>query len=613
MFRPAATRWFEVLVPRAEGVHTLAELARTGAVQLELRPDCSQDCPLSLAVGQHLAEYRRLLPRYLRYWQRGRLRRGPLVEAPGVIMERALARIRAWQREADPLIDELQTCEEEQVRLKWLWQIIGRIQNSTLDFKLVTGAGPVFGTFCCILPGDAVLDLPDWALARSVPWEDEQCFMILVPLEHIAEAKARVQAHKGRIIERPTWLRADAADALVRIGTRRVFLSTRAVHLLAELDTLFEEYQLDAVLGEVAWIDWFSTQVGVLELASDNLAWITGWSDDLNGERLVAALDRAGTRALLRFRPPPDGLRPPRVLDNPRWLQPFELFARALGVPGEDEADPTPLLAFVVPLLFGYMFGDLGQGLVLVIAGLWLQRRFPMARLLVLGGLSAMVFGLLFGSLFALEGIIPALWLHPLSAPLTVLAVPMVFAVALLTLGQLLSGLGALWRGALPHWLLVDAGFLVMYLGLALTVAVPDGGFGWLALGGLGWYLGGAFLVARRWLGALAAIGHLVENGLQLLTNTLSFARVGAFALAHAALSAAILTMADAAPWWAGVLVLIVGNLVVILLEGLVVSIQTTRLVLFEFFNRFLHGTGRVFVPLAPPPSALSAAVAPGG
>jgi V/A-type H+-transporting ATPase subunit I len=437
--------------------------------------------------------------------------------------------------------------------------------------------------------------------------------MIVGPADRLDEAKARIKAQKGRIVERPSWLKGGAADSLARIRARRTFLATRRVHLLAELDTLFEEYHLDSVLGDLLWLEWFVSRVGGLELASERLVWITGWTDDLDGSRLAAALDRADTHALLRFGPPPAGANPPQVLDNPRWLKPFELFARALGVPGSDEADPTPLLAVVVPLLFGYMFGDVGQGLVLVAVGLWLRRRLDVAPLILLCGLSAMSFGLLFGSLFGLEHVIPALWLHPMSDPLTVLAVPLLFAVALLSAGHLLAGLGALHRRQLGRWLSTDAGFLVLYLGLVAMVLAPGAGFGWLALAGLAWYLLGAYLAAHRLLGAIAALGHLAESGLQLLTNTLSFARVGAFALAHAALSSAIVTMAVTAPGWAAVPILIVGNLVVILLEGLVVSIQTTRLVLFEFFNRFLRGTGRVFSPLPAPPELIKPQPSSGG
>jgi V/A-type H+-transporting ATPase subunit I len=604
MLRPVATRWFEVLCPRSEAVRTLAELARTEAVELELRRPEAADRPLAeIAAG--LTEYQRLAQRYQRYWHRGRLRRGPLLEAPVRVMERAMARIEAWRREADPLIDQLQACEEELVGLKWLGQIIGKLRGSTLDFSGITDSGPILGTFCAILPAGTRLELPAPTLARAVPWEDEDCWMFLGPVAGIEAAKGRVKAQQGRIVVRPPWLKGDAVTALARIRARRSFLSRRMIHLYAELDTLFDEFSLGDSLGEVLWLDWFSRRVGALEREGEHLAWITGWTDDLDGARLTVALERAETRALLRFAAPPADARPPRVLRNPAWLKPFELFARALGVPGADEADPTPLLA-VVPLLFGYMFGDVGQGLVLVGLGLWLMRRFDAGRLVVLCGASAMLFGLLFGSLFGIEHLIPALWLHPLEHPLTVLAVPLAFAVLLLSLGQLLAGFGALAAGRLGHWLAVDAGLLLLYLGLVGMLALPGMGTGWLALLGLAWYVGGSYWLAHRLLGALAALGHLAESGLQLLTNTLSFARVGAFALAHAALSAAIVTMAHAAPGWAAMPILILGNLVVILLEGLVVSIQATRLVLFEFFNRFLRGTGRVFSPLPAPPAIVT-------
>jgi V/A-type H+-transporting ATPase subunit I len=293
------------------------------------------------------------------------------------------------------------------------------------------------------------------------------------------------------------------------------------------------------------------------------------------------------------------------VMQNPWWAQPFELFARMLGTPSRNEADPSRLLAVLAPLLFGYMFGDVGQGLVLLGLGLWLKGRFEAARVLIAGGASAVLFGFLFGSLFASEALIPALWLHPMEHPLTVLLVPLAFAVLLLSLGQLLAGLGALWRGELGRWLSVDAGFLVFYLGvIGLVAGLP---LGWLTLAGLAWYVIGSFLRHRRLVGALAAFGHLIEDGLQILVNTLSFARVGAFALAHSALSAAVVTMAAATgSLVGGLLVMVTGNLVIIALEGLVVSIQTTRLVLFEFFNRFLRGTGRVFRPLPAPPALVT-------
>ncbi|MFY9972613.1 MAG: ATPase, partial [Chromatiaceae bacterium] len=244
MLRPASTRWFEVLCPRAQSVRTVNALASTGAIEIEVRQRAPSEMPM-----QHLAEglrdYQALAQRYGRYWARGRLRHRVLAEAPSVVLDRALTLIAAWRREADPLIDILQESEEELTRLKWLAQIIEKIAESPLDFGAVARSGPVLGTFCAILPRDAKLTVPDWALPRSVPWELERCYMFLGPRDRLDQLKLLVQSAKGRIIERPPWLTGGARDSLARIRARREFLSTRVVHLYGELDSLFEDYDLE--------------------------------------------------------------------------------------------------------------------------------------------------------------------------------------------------------------------------------------------------------------------------------------------------------------------------------------------------------------------------------
>jgi V/A-type H+-transporting ATPase subunit I len=117
------------------------------------------------------------------------------------------------------------------------------------------------------------------------------------------------------------------------------------------------------------------------------------------------------------------------------------------------------------------------------------------------------------------------------------------------------------------------------------------------------WYLIGAAVLAEdgRMAALATAAAEFVEQSLRLLVNTVSFARIGAFALAHAGLSLAIIDMASASGRIGYWIVLAIGNVLVIMLEGVVVSIQTTRLLLFEFFIRFLTGAGREFKPLPPP------------
>jgi V/A-type H+-transporting ATPase subunit I len=297
-------------------------------------------------------------------------------------------------------------------------------------------------------------------------------------------------------------------------------------------------------------------------------------------------------------------MRPPLLLANPWWARPFEIFSRAIGMPSRNEADPSVLLAIAVPLLFGYMFGDVGQGAVLAVGGALLARRFPLARLFVAGGLSAIVFGVLFGSVFSMQGVIEPRWLEPLHAPLEVLVVPLYGGAVLLTLGLALAALESFWRGEARRWLGTDAGLGMAYL--ALMWSFVDARALIVAAAAVLWFCIGHGVVAGSMRAALLAPGELVERLLQLLINTLSFARVGAFALAHAGLSAAIVALVHASdhPLVAAA-VIVAGNLLIIVLETLVVSIQTTRLVLFEFFTRFLVAEGRVFRPL-PTPSALA-------
>jgi V/A-type H+-transporting ATPase subunit I len=290
------------------------------------------------------------------------------------------------------------------------------------------------------------------------------------------------------------------------------------------------------------------------------------------------------------------------VLRNPFWARPFELFAGLLGTPDVSDVDPSRVLAFIAPLMFGYMFGDVGQGAVLLAAGLLLKDRVPALALLVPGGLAAIVFGFLFGSVFGIENWLPALWLHPMEHPLTILGVSLGFGVLVVSLGMLFDTLQCHWRGEARKFWGSRLGIPLTYAGLLLSILDPRAL--WLLVAGAAWYIGGAARLepAHRGEAVAEAAMDYGETLLQLVVNTISFVRVGAFALAHGGLSAAVIGIAGAADSMTGqVLLLALGNALVIALEGLVVSIQTTRLVLFEFFVRFLRASGRRFCPLPDP------------
>ncbi len=368
-------------------------------------------------------------------------------------------------------------------------------------------------------------------------------------------------------------------------------LETQRNQLAYQEQALAEQHDLAKSLAILERLQWFVDNAAYGS-TSHYFVEITGWFHSPSPRALESQLAALFTTPyILTTPPPPLGIPMPVILHNPPWVQPFEWFVKAMGMPDKNQIDPSSLLAFLVPILFGYMFGDVGQGAVLAALG-YAFRRTAVGRLLFLGGLSAMFFGLLYGEFFALEGILPALWLSPLHEPLPLLVVPLLFAMLLLSLGLFFNVLQQWWARSADFW--PSIGLWLLYSSLALSLALPW--FLWLAIPAL------ILILLGKGFGHLgAAVAELLENAVQLAMNTLSFIRVGAFALAHAGLASAVGSLAAGAPWWLAAVIFLFGNLLILLIEGLAVSIQTTRLVLFEFFVRFFKGNGSAFVALTLP------------
>ena len=601
MIRPKPARWFEILAARDDATLVLEALAATGAVELEARPIAV--LPAELAdLRPQLARFADLALRYRAYWPSQGRRGSAFPEPPAIALGRSIAALERWAEEAEPLIGQLQRCARERKEIRLWGRTLAAIGESPLDFARLATAGPVLRARLAVLPPDSAPDFPPGVLVRRVELDGTLlCALALGAADDVDALAQQAALLKGPVYEAPAWLRADAAEneryAVARLET--LARDEQALH--AALAALHVRHDVYTALGDAERLQWVIRNVRALE-ASELFCRITGWTSDLDGGRVGSALEHSGARALLHFPPPLPGAKAPLLFANPAWARPFEIFSRAVGMPAGDEADPSALLAVAVPLMFGYMFGDVGQGLVLAVAGFALRRRFAVARLFVAGGLAAALFGTLFGSVFSLHAL-PALWRVPLDHPLEILAVPLAGGAALLTLGLALNALEAWWRGELLRWLATDAGFVAAYLGV-LAAFVDSSALAVAGAGAIAFCAGHAFTAERRLTAALVALAELAERLLQILINTLSFARVGAFALAHAGLSSAIVALMDASE--SGVargFVLVIGNVVVLALETMVVSIQTTRLVLFEFFTRFLSASGRVFRPLPAPPS----------
>ncbi len=609
--RPSPARWFELLVAQEDLTAALETLATTGRVELEQRSNGGPIVHVA-ALDENMETFRRLNLRYRRYWPPPSRALQPTPGQPAVAMLRALGCLRHWESEAAPLVRQLEALYGEQHFLEQWTDLLESFAERPVDFALLCQAGPVLTARVFVLPAaeepQPPARVPEQVVFSTAVGVEAAYVVAIGAAEDLHHLEHEFGGARGLSV--PPWLCDNALDPLELVGSRRAANGRAIRHLELDLDLISKRHGIGDALGELWRLEWFIAHVGELP-ATENFAWVSGWTSDLDERALQAALGDAGVRGLLHLNTPPEGSRAPMIMRNPPWVRPFELFARLLGTPALTEADPSTLLAVIVPLLFGYMFGDVGQGLVLLLAGVYLGRRRDFMRLLVAAGASSMMFGVLFGSVFAHEDVIPALWVHTLEAPLLILIVPLVAGAVLLVLSQLLNALEAAWRGELRRWALTDAAVLVLYLGLLGVFVLPRAG---LLLAGLGivWYLVGRGFEAeqKRLLNVAAGIPELLEIAMQLLLNTISFTRVGAFALAHAGLSLAVISLSQSSghPLLGG-LITILGNVLILVIEGLVVTVQTTRLVLFEFFIRFLHGEGRSFRPLAAPEQPSSASL----
>ncbi|MFE8031828.1 V-type ATP synthase subunit I [Thiohalocapsa marina] len=346
--------------------------------------------------------------------------------------------------------------------------------------------------------------------------------------------------------------------------------------------------------------------------STGHLAVLAGW---VPARAVVALQQRLQDSLSLPFQldcrdPRPDE-RPlvPSVPVRARLLQPFALLVKQYGIPQYGEVDPTPLFALTFLFMFGSMFGDLGQGAVIALLAWAFRRRLGRFWLFgILAGLSSMLFGLLYGSLFGYEEILPALWKSPIHHPILMLKLALGYGVLFLVTACLLAIYNRLAVKNVAGALFGHHGAinLLFYLALVwggLNLARGDD-FGAaplaLVLATLGALAGYAWRQLQAPVGekVLVVFIETLETIIGYISNTLSFLRVAAFSLNHAALSIAVLTLANMMGTTGHVITVILGNVFVLVLEGGIVMIQVMRLQYYEGFSRYFSGDGHEFTPL---------------
>ncbi|MBQ9208746.1 MAG: hypothetical protein IJ149_04070 [Oscillospiraceae bacterium] len=325
-----------------------------------------------------------------------------------------------------------------------------------------------------------------------------------------------------------------------------------------------------------------------------------------------------------------DDLEPPVKLRNGKFSEPFTMFVDLYGLPGRGDVNPTTFLAISYTLLFGIMFGDLGQGFVLLLAGIFLGhvKKIKLGRIIERLGVSSMIFGTLYGSVFGFEELLDPVYeslgitflpFKTIANITTVLYTAIGIGVVLILTAMLINIIKGLAEKDFGRALFSNSGLagMVFFVSLLLmllgpSIGIPAGGTAYVLLliilplllmflheplselcRGKGFKIEGSVgdFIASNFF-------ECFEYLLGYATNTLSFVRVGGFVLSHAGMMSVVLALSHMAGN-ASPVVIVIGNIFVMGLEGLLVGIQVLRLQFYELFSRYYTGGGKPFVPVS--------------
>ncbi len=404
----------------------------------------------------------------------------------------------------------------------------------------------------------------------------------------------------------------DAERRLHRLGDGRAG-SPRLARSRPDLDALERAGRRDLLAGESEL-----EQRGAGAVRRGAVAALAGWTPQAGMPALAAELAEVGGAVVPL--PVPRGAEPPTLVRHAGAARSFEPLVQTYATVPYRDVDPTVIAGIAYVVMFGMMFGDAGHGLLLLLAGLLIRTGRPrvLARLrerwlLVAGaGLASMLFGLAYGEAFGPTGL-PVLWLDPLEEPTTLLVAAVGLGAVLLAGAYGVGTVNRVREGGWALALYAPGGIAgaSLFLGAGLAAA------GWYAGSGLLALLGGLVVVAGLGLafvglyagaggggaGVAQSVVELVDTVTRLGANVVSFARLAAFGITHAAI-AGIVWAGAVALWASGplgiagaVVLFVVGTALAFGLEALVAGIQALRLEYYELFSRVFTAEGRPFHP----------------
>lgn len=344
--------------------------------------------------------------------------------------------------------------------------------------------------------------------------------------------------------------------------------------------------------------------------------YIVGWIPTRNLKEILLKLEKDNVEYVVKNHDEVAST-PPTKLKNNRLIRPFESIVNMYGIPNYTEMDPTWFVALTAFIMFGFMFGDIGHGLVVTIVGLILaKRKSSLGPVLTAGGISSIIFGFLYGSIFGKEDIIKGILPSPMDNITNMLIAGISTGAVLIIIAMIFNikngiknkNTGKIFfdKNGLAG-LIFYTTILVLIVGFLLKGKMIIS----LAISTILILIPLILILFKEKLENLIKkdknnvkvpvvekIFELIEMLLSMASNTISFVRLAAFAINHVGLCMAVYILADMFSGAGSIAVAIIGNIIVIALEGLIVAIQVLRLEYYELFSRFYTGDGKEYIPI---------------
>ncbi|MBC3805205.1 ATPase [Acetobacterium fimetarium] len=455
--------------------------------------------------------------------------------------------------------------------------------------------------------------------------DNEEVFLIISPRDFEIESRRILKALNYKLIEdfSPEYT-GSPGEILRQIDRKISELQASSGELLKKVNAQLEESRADASdsFNTLSLYENLNTIKKYMAFSNKNF-YFSGWISKKDRQKMEAVSEKYPDLIMMFSDSSSGSAKPPTKLKNNWLFSPFESLVKMYGVPSFDELDPTPFLSITYMFCFGFMFGDVGQGLILSLMGFILGKKgVELGKVLFRLGLCSIFFGFMYGSIFGFEEVIKPVWIRPFDEINTILLTAVIIGMMMLFVAYIYSIINKLKKKEIKEGVFGKNGIcgFILYTTLLGLLGVNTGILPQAdRLNGILIVLAvlmvlvvlireplANYLLKNKQLYQEAASEYYVESGFELfemllgmLSNTLSFIRIGAFALTHVGLFMAFQTLAMMAQ--NGVIsvgILILANFFIIALEGLIVSIQALRLQFYELFSKYYSGDGIEFKPV---------------